>query len=109
MHTDCAMLNPWKLDEVILKIMAQGTFWKSKAFWKTRICALASELELKQVLLIDLVSHRTAFCQRDRSPQTRPDRTPGNDHEPLCTTASAPRAIEAQAAGRTKAKEDAGD
>ena len=109
MHTDRAMSNPWKLDEVILKAMVKGTFWKRKIFWKAWICALVYEQELRQALLIRRASHRMAFCQRDRFPQTGPDQTPGNAREPLCTTASAPRAIEAQAAGCTMEKADAGN
>ena len=85
----------------------QETLWKSKTFWKTRICALASELELKQVLLIGLASHWTAFDQRDQFPQTILDRTPGNARELLCTIVSAPQAIEVQVAGCTMEKADA--
>ena len=107
MHTDRETSNPWKLDEVILKEKVQGTFWKSKVFRKTRICALGSELELRQPFLTRLASRRMAFGQRDQFPQTRQDQTPGNVRELLHTTSSTPRATEARAAGYTKAKADA--
>jgi len=87
----------------------QEILWKSKVYRRMRICALASELELRQALLIHLASRRMVFCQRDLFLQTRPDQTPGNARELLCTTASAPRATEAQVTDCTMEKADAGN